>query len=73
MKWVESDCNLCSYLERLRQAKKEGMMITLIPAIKGGIDWYKHPQSINLDDLSKKEQKQYKRGWYGSMPDRCMC
>jgi hypothetical protein len=68
-------CNYCSHQETLRQAKKDGMRVTIMPEDfgLGGVAEYVHPKHVKIRELTPEARKQYHRGWYMELGTQCCC
>ncbi len=69
---MPSECNLCRHRRRIREAKRDGEVVTLLSGEHGWTDYYVHPPFVDVKKMPWLREK-YRRGAYMSLPDRCCC
>lgn len=70
-----TQCNYCSHQRSLREAKRNGLKVTILANDwgMGGVSEYTHSKDVNIRKLTKEEREKYSGSWYMELGDHCCC
>ena len=74
-----SDCNYCSLQRIKRDARKDGLTVTVLRDAAwgmGGQNVYVHPKGVKIAKLpggEDGERAKYRQSWFMELPDGCRC
>ena len=69
-------CNHCDLIRYKAEAKKQRKVITLLEdttSLLSGLDVYRHPKKVKIEELPKAKREQYHIVWFMSLTDHCVC